>query len=63
MRHKHVIHVGFGGHTNDLRAKCRHRIDLGKDRVFRRMQRVRVDSGGETTTKPTSGQRGGGSRR
>jgi uncharacterized LabA/DUF88 family protein len=63
MRHKHVIHVGFGGHMNDLRAKCHHRIDLGKDRAFRRMQRVRVDSGGETTTKPTSGQRGGGSRR
>jgi hypothetical protein len=26
MRHKHVIHVGFGGHMNDLRAKCHHRI-------------------------------------
>ena len=33
MRNKHVVHVGFGGHMNDLRSKCRHRIDLGKDRV------------------------------
>ena len=28
MRGKHVVHVGFGGHINDLRSKCRHRIDL-----------------------------------
>ena len=41
MRHKQVIHVGFGSHMNDLRAKCRHRIDLGKDRAFRRMQRAK----------------------
>lgn len=39
MRNKHVIHVGFGGHSNDLRAKCRYRIDLGRDRLFKRMQR------------------------
>lgn len=39
MRNKQVIHVGFGGHTNDLRAACRHRIDLGKGNVFRRLQR------------------------
>jgi uncharacterized LabA/DUF88 family protein len=65
MRHKHVIHVGFGGHMNDLRAKCHHRIDLGKDRAFRRMQRVKTGNGGETTTtKPTGSQRppGGGRR-
>ncbi len=65
MRHKHVIHVGFGGHMNDLRAKCHHRIDLGKDRAFRRMQRVKAGSDSETTTKPTSptgGQRGGSRR-
>ena len=30
MRNKQVVHVGFGGHVNDLRAKCRHRIDLGR---------------------------------
>ena len=42
MRGKHVIHVGFGGHTNDLRAKCRHRIDLNRDRLFRRMQRAKA---------------------
>jgi uncharacterized LabA/DUF88 family protein len=40
MRGKHVIHVGFGGHVNDLRSKCRHRIDLGRDRLFRRVQRA-----------------------
>ena len=33
MRYKQVVHVGFGSHMNDLRAKCRHRIDLGKDRA------------------------------
>ena len=41
MRNKHVVHVGFGGHQNDLRAKCRHRIDLGRGRLFRRLQRGR----------------------
>jgi uncharacterized LabA/DUF88 family protein len=45
MRGKHVVHVGFGGHMNELRSKCRHRIDLGRDRMFRRAQRQR--SGGE----------------
>jgi uncharacterized LabA/DUF88 family protein len=43
MRHKQVIHIGFGGHMNDLRNKCRHRIDLGRDRLFRRMQRPRAN--------------------
>jgi len=41
MRGKHVVHVGFGGHQNDLRGRCRHRIDLGRERLFRRMQRAR----------------------
>src|SRR5262245_53668518 len=39
MRHKSVVHVGFGGYPTDLRTKCRHRIDLGRDRRYRRMQR------------------------
>ena len=39
MRGKHVVHVGFGGHQNDVRHKCRHRIDLARGRLFRRMQR------------------------
>lgn len=41
MRGKHVIHVGFGGHSNELRSICRHRIDLGKGSLYRRMQRAR----------------------
>jgi uncharacterized LabA/DUF88 family protein len=40
MRSKQVIHVGFGGHANDLRAACRHRIDLAKGNIFRRLQRA-----------------------
>jgi uncharacterized LabA/DUF88 family protein len=39
MRGKHVIHVGFGGHNNELRSVCRHRIDLAKGNLYRRMQR------------------------
>src|SRR5262245_3163970 len=39
MRGKHVIHVGFGGHKNDLRSVCRHRIDLAKGNLYRRLQR------------------------
>ncbi len=39
MRNKHVVHVGFGAHSNDLRSKCRLRIDLsGKDQLYRRLQ-------------------------
>ena len=39
MRNKHVVHVGFGTHSNDLRNRCRLRIDLaGKDQLYRRMQ-------------------------
>jgi hypothetical protein len=39
MRNKHIVHVGFGGHSNGLRAVCRHRIDLAKDGAFRRLRR------------------------
>ncbi|HEX2337631.1 MAG TPA: NYN domain-containing protein [Hyphomicrobiaceae bacterium] len=57
MRNKHVVHVGFGAHSNDLRSKCRLRIDLaGKDQLYRRLQakpladalpaRARNDGGG-----------------
>jgi uncharacterized LabA/DUF88 family protein len=52
MRNKQVVHVGFGGYTNDLRSKCRHRIDLGRDRVFRRMQRSANAADG---VKPAAG--------
>ena len=51
MRNKQVVHVGFGSHMNELRSKCRHRIDLGRDRLFRRAQRGR--DGAETArTQP-----------
>jgi uncharacterized LabA/DUF88 family protein len=52
MRNKQIVHVGFGGYTNDLRSKCRHRIDLGRDRVFRRMQRSANAADG---VKPAAG--------
>jgi hypothetical protein len=39
MRAKQVVHVGFGGHSNDLRKACRHRIDLAKAGRFRSLQR------------------------
>jgi hypothetical protein len=42
MRGKHVVHAGFGGHSNDLRSVCRHRIDLGKGGLYRQMQRART---------------------
>ena len=56
-RNKHVVHVGFGSHSNDLRSKCRLRIDLAsKDQLYRRMQakpageavpaRAKADNGG-----------------
>jgi uncharacterized LabA/DUF88 family protein len=41
MRGKQVVHVGFGGHSNDLRTACRHRIDLAKGNLARRLQRSR----------------------
>jgi hypothetical protein len=40
-RGKQVVHVGFGGHSNDLRAACRYRIDLSKGALARRLQRGR----------------------
>jgi hypothetical protein len=45
MRGKHVVHVGFGGHSNELRSVCRHRIDLGKGNLYRRLQRGRGANG------------------
>jgi uncharacterized LabA/DUF88 family protein len=41
MRHKQVVHVGFGGHSNqhDLRGRCRYRIDLARGQLYRRLQR------------------------
>jgi len=42
MRGKHVVHVGFGGHSNDLRAACRYRVDLAKGNLCRRLQRGRL---------------------
>jgi uncharacterized LabA/DUF88 family protein len=55
MRSKHVVHVGFGGHGSDLRAKCRHRIDLSKARLFKRMQRPRDQAADKAA--PTAGGR------
>jgi uncharacterized LabA/DUF88 family protein len=40
MRGKQVIQVGFGTYNNDLRAACRHRLDLAKGSLFRRVQRA-----------------------
>jgi uncharacterized LabA/DUF88 family protein len=56
MRNKHVVHVGFGGHQNDLRSKCRHSIDLGRGRLFRRVQRA---AGAVDAAKPAAPRRGG----
>jgi uncharacterized LabA/DUF88 family protein len=67
MRNKHVIHVGFGGYANDLRNKCHHRIDLARDRLFRRMQRTADAAGGGkpaatgANTRPPTSRRAGGS--
>ena len=60
MRDKQVVHVGFGGHMNELRGKCRHRIDLGRDRLFRRVQRPR-SSAEPVRESPRPQPRGGGS--
>ena len=57
MRNKHVVHVGFGGYTNGLRGKCHHRIDLARDRLFRRMQRA-----GDTTNGSKAAANGGNAR-
>ena len=40
MRGKQIVQVGFGSHSNELRAACRHRIDLGKGDLYRRLQRA-----------------------
>jgi uncharacterized LabA/DUF88 family protein len=49
MRGKHVLHVGFGGHATDLRIKCRHRIDLARERPYRRLQRGATAPGPKET--------------
>jgi uncharacterized LabA/DUF88 family protein len=57
-RNKHVVHVGFGTHSNDLRSKCRLRIDLaGKDQLYRRMQ---VKLSGEAVPARAKADNGGG---
>lgn len=64
MRNKQVVHVGFGGHMNDLRAKCRHRIDLNRDRMFRRAQRTPgADAARPGAGTPTSRAQGVGRNR
>jgi uncharacterized LabA/DUF88 family protein len=59
MRNKQVVHVGFGSHLNELRNKCRHRIDLGRNRLFRRAQRAR-DGAESAKTQPNIAQGRGG---
>jgi len=54
MRNKQIVHIGFGGYSNDLRGKCRHRIDLGRDRLFRRMQRAANAANGSNARTPPS---------
>ncbi len=57
MRGKMVVHVGFGGRMSDLRAKCRHKIDLSRKGLAARMQRRKqgaAASNGAPTT-PTNG--------
>jgi uncharacterized LabA/DUF88 family protein len=56
MRGKQVLHVGFGGYSNDLRGKCRHRIDLGRDKLFRRMRRAVPPRAEKTTDTGTLGR-------
>ncbi len=48
LRHKHVVHVGFRSHTNELRSACRHRIDLSRGNLYRRLQRGAGASGGNS---------------
>jgi hypothetical protein len=50
MRGKQVVHVGFGGHTNELRSVCRYRIDLARGGLYRRMQRRTGDANGKKGT-------------
>lgn len=48
LRHKHVVHVGFRSHSNELRAACRHRIDLSKGNLYRRLQRSEGAAGAKS---------------
>src|SRR5215813_8694070 len=54
MRNKPVVHVGFGGYLSDLRNKCRHRIDLARDRRYRRMQRSGASADAKTPINGSS---------
>jgi uncharacterized LabA/DUF88 family protein len=54
MRNKVVVHVGFGGYPSDLRNKCRHRIDLGRDRLYRHMQRASTPADAKPPTDVSS---------
>jgi uncharacterized LabA/DUF88 family protein len=60
MRNKHVVHVGFGTHSNDLRSKCRLRIDLaGKDQLYRRLQVKPVGEAQPARARNDNGAAGG----
>jgi uncharacterized LabA/DUF88 family protein len=61
MRNKQVVHVGFGGYGSDLRGICRHRLDLGRDRLFRRLQRA--GGGTDAAAAPAPAARGSTPRR
>jgi uncharacterized LabA/DUF88 family protein len=65
MRNKPVVHVGFGGYLSDLRNKCRHRIDLARDRLYRRLQRPGAGPDPKTAleagSRPSHPRRGEGS--
>lgn len=52
MRNKMVVHVGFGTRSSELRSKCRHRIDLSRNGLMRRMQRGNEDRVAERTVDP-----------
>lgn len=59
MRNKQVVHVGFGTYGSDLRNVCRHRLDLGRDRLFRRLQRAsNADAAAAAPRAPTTRQQG-----
>lgn len=63
MRGKLVVHVGFGARLNDLRSRCRHRIDLSRNGLAQRMQRNKnprqAASAPERTSPPNGNGRNG----
>lgn len=56
MRGKMVVHVGFGHRNSELRNKCRHRIDLSRNGLMRRMQRGSGDASTSTTPPQPNGR-------